>query len=322
MIAIASAAESSARSSTCVSTKLSRQISPFKTDRSALVGSWCEELAQANRQFSDTPAGPRAYNEDVKNALLSIGLLAICGFTFVVATRTSAPTLAAQGNSSAAQSSYLENCSGCHGTRGEGDALIAPPLAGNPYVTGDSKKLIQTMLIGMIGPVKERGATWNGSMPPWRGILSDAELAGLITYIRTEWGNRAAPVTRAQVAAEANASSVTNAAARIGAAPGTGEVEEVYMTNCSGCHGVSGQGAVGPPLAHNPRVTGNANTVIAVVLDGGVGPVKEGGVTWNGAMPPWRGMLTNQDLAAVITYIRRSWGNNASAVHENQIAGK
>jgi mono/diheme cytochrome c family protein len=95
---------------------------------------------------------------------------------------------------------YLTNCSGCHGANGQGAVNIAPPLAKNPYVTGEPNKVIQAVLGGMVGPIKERGATWNGSMPPWKGTLSNAQLAAVITYIRGSWGNKAKPVSEAQVA--------------------------------------------------------------------------------------------------------------------------
>jgi mono/diheme cytochrome c family protein len=260
--------------------------------------------------------------ETMKRAALSVGILASCGFVILAATHASVPTLAAESGASA-QAVYLDNCSGCHGAAGEGEALIAPPLRKNPYVTGNAKTLIRAMLAGMVGPIKERGATWNGSMPPWQDMLSNAQLADVITYIRSSWGNHATPVTQAQVAAEAGHVPAPSAAVPLGnAAPGSMQAQELYVVNCSGCHGVTGQGSVGPPLAHNTYVTGNSSKVVAIVLDGAAGPVKERGVTWNGAMPPWRGMLTNTDLAAVITYIRHSWGNHASAVDESQIAGK
>ncbi|HTU71555.1 MAG TPA: c-type cytochrome [Candidatus Baltobacteraceae bacterium] len=253
-----------------------------------------------------------------KTVLLWFGLIALGVFVFAIAPRT--PTLAA--TDSGAQSIYLANCSGCHGAAGEGAVNIAPPLAKNPYVTGNPKDVIQTMLTGMVGPVKERGATWNGSMPPWQGTLSNAQLASVISYIRTSWGNRAKSVSASQVAAQAAAASPQAAHPSTAAPAANPRAEVVYIANCSGCHGVAGQGAINiaPPLAHNASVTGNPNAVIRIVLDGRLGALKEHGVTWNGAMPPWKGTLSNAQLAAVITYIRTSWGNKASPVSQGQVA--
>jgi len=245
---------------------------------------------------------------------LTVSVLAL-----VLASRSSAPTQAAVGESGATL--YMANCSGCHGASGEGAVNIAPPLVKNAYVTGDPKKVIHTMLTGMVGPIKERGATWDGSMPPWQGTISNAQIAAIITYVRSSWGNKAAPVSEAQVAAQA-AGPQPRAAFSAAPSPTAAKAETIYIANCSGCHGTTGQGAIdiAPALAANRSVTGDPQTVIHIVLDGSVGPIKERGVTWTGSMPPWRGTLSNAQLAAVISYIRTSWGNKASRISEKQIA--
>ena len=77
-----------------------------------------------------------------------------------------------------------------------------------------------------------------------------------------------------------------------------------------------------PPLAGNPVVTGDANKVIGIVLDGLHGSISVSGQTYNGMMPAWKGTLSNKDVADVVTYIRGSLGSNkASAVTEAQVAG-
>lgn len=249
------------------------------------------------------------------SALLSI--LVVCALAFAFGAKAGAPEPVAAAMD--AQSIYVADCSGCHGAIGEGIVGLAPALAKNPYVTGNPKTVIQSMLTGTVGPVKEHGTTWNGSMPAWQGVLSNAQIADVINYIRTSWGNRAAPVSDAAVDAQA-AIALKAAPARTNGA----SVAELYLVDCSGCHGVKGQGAVniGPPLAQNPDVTGDPHQVIVAVADGIAGPITENGVTWNGAMPPWRATLTDKGLAAVITYIRTSWGNHASAVTEEQVTSR
>jgi ubiquinol-cytochrome c reductase cytochrome b subunit len=129
------------------------------------------------------------------------------------------------------------------------------------------------------------------------------------------------------LAAPAEAASVT---ANGGATGGAGNVPanangaKVFSTNCSSCHGASGQGQPGtfPPLANNPVVTGDPNKVIDIVLHGLKGSISAEGQTYNGQMPAWKGTLSNSDIADVITYIRGSLGNNhASAVTTAQVAG-
>ena len=96
----------------------------------------------------------------------------------------------------------------------------------------------------------------------------------------------------------------------------------VYQTNCSSCHGADGKGSPGafPPLAGNPFVTGDPARVIHVVKNGLTGPVKIGSQTYNGAMPAWAGTLKTEQIAAVVTFIRNSFGNKASVVTAGEVA--
>lgn len=109
-----------------------------------------------------------------------------------------AATIAAQGPGAKV---YAANCSSCHGAVGTGTPGAFPPLAGNAYVTGSATPVIHTLLYGLNGAVKVNGATYNGMMPAWKGNLSNKDIADVITFIRSSWGNKAAAVTEAQVAA-------------------------------------------------------------------------------------------------------------------------
>ncbi len=57
------------------------------------------------------------------------------------------------------------------------------------------------MLDGLSGPMQVKGVDWSNTMVPWRGTLSDEDIAAAITYVRQEWGNKAGPVTPDQVKA-------------------------------------------------------------------------------------------------------------------------
>lgn len=94
----------------------------------------------------------------------------------------------------------------------------------------------------------------------------------------------------------------------------------VFTTNCASCHASDGKGGAGPPLAGNALVTGNPAKVIHIVMTGLTGSVQVNGKTYNSIMPAWKGVLSNSDIAAAITYIRSSWGNKASAVTSAQVA--
>jgi len=99
------------------------------------------------------------------------------------------------------QNVFAQNCASCHGASGQGLPGAAPPLAGNPYVSGNPNKVIATVLNGMHGQIQVNGASYNGIMPAWKGKLTPEEIAGVISYIRSAWGNKAPLVTAAQVKA-------------------------------------------------------------------------------------------------------------------------
>jgi ubiquinol-cytochrome c reductase cytochrome b subunit len=96
---------------------------------------------------------------------------------------------------------FAQNCASCHQAKGQGLPGAFPPLAGNPFVTGDPHKVIKAVENGMSGAISVNGASFNGAMPSWKDKLSPAEIAAVVTYIRTAWGNKASPVTEAQVKA-------------------------------------------------------------------------------------------------------------------------
>jgi len=107
------------------------------------------------------------------------------------------------GNAAAGATVFSANCAGCHGAAGAGQPGVFPPLANNPYVTGDAKAVIHTVDYGLSGPVKVGDATYNGQMPAWKGNLTDAQIADVITYIRSTWGNKGSAVSAADVKAVA-----------------------------------------------------------------------------------------------------------------------
>jgi mono/diheme cytochrome c family protein len=97
---------------------------------------------------------------------------------------------------------YIANCSACHQASGEGLPSVMPPLKGSGVVNkDDAGKHIQVVLNGMQG-ARARGVVYAAVMPPFAGVLSDAEISDIINYERSSWGNHGTPVTPAQVAAE------------------------------------------------------------------------------------------------------------------------
>ena len=120
----------------------------------------------------------------------------------MAASESSAPPAAAGAAGNNAQL-YLANCSSCHQANGRGVVGAFPPLAGNATVTGDPKTVIHIVKYGLTGKVQVANGTYDGTMPPWGGQLSDAAIASVVSYIRTSWGNAANGVTAADVRAVA-----------------------------------------------------------------------------------------------------------------------
>lgn len=102
------------------------------------------------------------------------------------------------------------------------------------------------------------------------------------------------------------------------AAPDPKEVgRKLFSANCVTCHQANGQGVAGqfPPLAGSEYVNSDAtNRLIAIVLKGLQGSVQVKGQPYNNAMQAWEAQYTDQQFAAILTYIRSDWGNNAPPI--------
>ena len=93
---------------------------------------------------------------------------------------------------------FTQNCVVCHQTSGLGMPGQFPPLVGSEWVVGGDwvadNHLVSILLHGMQGAVQVKGVTYNNAMPPWKQ-LKDDQIAAVLTYIRSEWGNAAAPIS-------------------------------------------------------------------------------------------------------------------------------
>jgi cbb3-type cytochrome c oxidase subunit III len=121
--------------------------------------------------------------------------------TAAVLASAAAPTANAAAPNAAGAKVFANNCAGCHGANGAGVPGLFPQLAANPYVSGDAKRVIHTVKFGLTGKIVAKGKKYDGVMPAWEGTLSDSDIANVISYVRTTWGNHGSPVTVAQVRA-------------------------------------------------------------------------------------------------------------------------
>ena len=220
------------------------------------------------------------------------------------------------------EQTYMAHCAACHQPTGLGLPPAFPALKGSPIAVGDAAAHIDIVVNGRAGT----------GMQGYGKQLTLKELAAVVTYERNAWGNNTGDAIQA-----------ADVGAIVGTAP-VGEVEavvaevkeqvadtieelsptedlnktysldemmvmgeKVYASSCAACHQASGEGMapVFPALKASPIALGDVNTHIDMVLNGSAK---------NPAMAAFKGMLTNTQMAAVVTYERNAWGNNTGDV--------
>lgn len=91
---------------------------------------------------------------------------------------------------------YEAVCGICHGSDGMGKPGQAPPLTGSEWViTKGINRLVHIPLQGLSGTLMVEGKEWNLNMAAMGVALSDSDLAAVLTYMRTAWGNHAGEIT-------------------------------------------------------------------------------------------------------------------------------
>jgi ubiquinol-cytochrome c reductase cytochrome b subunit len=168
------------------------------------------------------------------------------------------------------------------------------------------------VLLLILLPFIDRNPSRRLSRRPWVLGLTAATMLGALALSVIGQVNVQTQQVLHGVAGPSVAQAATSASSD--AAPAAGGT--VYTSNCAGCHGAAGAGQppTFPPLANNAYVTGDPKAVIHTLKYGLNGSIKVGDATYNGQMPAWKGTLSDQQIADVISYIRNSWGNKGSAV--------
>lgn len=122
-------------------------------------------------------------------------LTAACAFAFGHASAQDA---------AAGQTVYMQVCFACHQPTGMGLPGMFPTLAGSDWVTAAKPdRLIRIVLHGITGPIQLNGQPFSSPAPimPPQGTLSDEQIANVLTYVRTNFGNQASAVTADEVKA-------------------------------------------------------------------------------------------------------------------------
>jgi mono/diheme cytochrome c family protein len=135
--------------------------------------------------------------------------------------------------------------------------------------------------------------------------MTDADLTAIATYLKALPGQTAAPPA---------AISASDPRMVAGAA--------IYVDECSACHGPDGKGVpyLFPSLAGSPNVRSSDPTSLVRVVIEGARSVATAGEPTGPGMPSFAWMLSDDQAAAVLTYIRNSWGSSAPAVDASQVA--
>ena len=98
---------------------------------------------------------------------------------------------------------YRNQCAQCHQASGNGVAGVYPPLVASSWVTGHPEVVARILINGLNGPMIVNGKSYNGNMPAFGpgGLgLKEKDIAGVIPYIRQEWGNAAPEMTEQMIA--------------------------------------------------------------------------------------------------------------------------
>ena len=93
---------------------------------------------------------------------------------------------------------YENTCLACHQVNGSGVPGMNPPLKKTNWVLGDKKTLIGIVLKGLDKEIEVNGETYSNTMPSF-AMLSDKEIADVLTYVRNNFGNKASQITEADV---------------------------------------------------------------------------------------------------------------------------
>ena len=228
---------------------------------------------------------------------------------------------------------YASECQTCHGEQGKGNPPSYPPLRNTKWTNdkeGDDITVedhIEIVLMGsnaesLKGPTTVKGVTYGGDAMTYSGQnsgLYDEQVAAIVNHERQKsWNNDGVTV---------NAEDVAKVRKDLGfepkPAPKPGQIaqdklmtegEKLYSGSCASCHGEDGKnGPEVPNVAGSGAVIGgSAKSLVKTLVQGQDTDAP-------GFQPPVGRNMTNRELAAVLTYIRQSWGNEASPIQPGEV---
>lgn len=125
---------------------------------------------------------------------------------------------------------YSAKCNGCHGSDAKGNGSTFPSLVGSPWPNGETKRFAMIILNGLQGPVDD-GKTY-GVMPPQGIGMNPEDLAGIMTYVRNNFGNTKGDVISLEMAK--NALEISAARKKAGQSVTAEELTADHVKNLPG----------------------------------------------------------------------------------------
>jgi hypothetical protein len=124
-----------------------------------------------------------------------LAFLVYCAGTLILL----AASAAAEESSAARGGALFQiHCAACHQPNGRGVLNVFPPLAQSDYLLADKERSIRIVIQGLSGPIKVNGVAYQGVMPT-PPPLEDRQIADILTYVRSAWGNGGDAITAAEV---------------------------------------------------------------------------------------------------------------------------
>ena len=221
----------------------------------------------------------------------------------------------------------LGHCNACHSTRNLLGAVSNDDISGGliplqnwyaPSLTSSRETGLGDWEVREIVDLLRTGVSTRGAVfGPMAAVvqhslqeLSLGDLTAMATYLKAQSEKKAsAPLMESKVP-----EALTAAMMKSGA--------QIYSDHCEKCHGAKGEGVprIYPPLANNQAIAmRNPVNAIRIVLNGGFPPSTEGNPRPYG-MPPFYQSLNDEQIAAVVTYVRQSWGNRAAPTWSVEVA--
>lgn len=209
---------------------------------------------------------------------------------------------------------YQKTCIVCHQPDGTGMQGTYPPLSKSDYLLANKNRAITQVLMGSSNPLTVNGEKYTGVMPP-QSNLSEQEVADVLSYVYHNFGNNGFDVSAADVKAVKD--SLAGASKNSPYAAG----QAIYAAKCQNCHSADGSATRTscPPLANSDYLVANKKRAIKQILNGTSETITVNGTKYNGSMPAQQ--LSDEDAAAVISYITHAFGNNGYTVTAADVKG-